>query len=180
MSAPALAVFAYLWSSERFKRFARLNLLTQLAVFIPAVQIPAFLTGRLSYVDIAWPTGLFFMGIVNLGRAIHRAIANRYNKDRESRSEADAERPSAARAVLIALAYVFQGGRMALGAWTMFLGGHLRTEMQRYTYQRRRWGAAGIVSGSFAEKLEIQVSDTRMPSTVPYPTLRRKRPSLNA
>lgn len=45
---------------------------------------------------------------------------------------------------------------MALGAWTMFFAGHLQKEMQRYTYQRIRWEAHGIMQGSFAEKIEIQ------------------------
>ena len=213
MSAPALAVFAYLYRSSKFTEFARVNLLTQLAVFIPSVQIPALITGRLSYVDIAWPTGLLAMGIVNLLRAIYRIVTRRpaaaesteppvkspqqlaeedpqvqqlqqtikhaqTNGNHEAARKIAAEleplqqlletsfelragdsalnstdsgNGSQARAVLVSLAYIFQGGRMAYGAWTLFSAGHLRTEMQRYTYQRYRWAAAGIQSGSLAE-----------------------------
>ena len=45
---------------------------------------------------------------------------------------------------------------MALGAWTMLWAGHLKTELQRYKYQRLRWSAAGIAAGSLAETVEIQ------------------------
>ena len=34
----------------------------QLIVFIFAANIPALITGRMSYVDLAWPWGLFTIG----------------------------------------------------------------------------------------------------------------------
>ena len=155
MSLPALGVFAYLYRSQRFGSFARLNLLTQLSVFIPMVQIPALLTGRLSYVDLAWPSGLLAMGFLGLVRALRRIFLHSNNKD-GSKNKPVGFTAGNVRAVVVSLAYCFQGGRMALGAWTMFFAGHLRKEMQRYRYQRIRWAAHGIVEGSLAEKIEVQ------------------------
>eukprot|EP00450_Noctiluca_scintillans_P000160 CAMPEP_0194497154 /NCGR_PEP_ID=MMETSP0253-20130528/14188_1 /TAXON_ID=2966 /ORGANISM="Noctiluca scintillans" /LENGTH=325 /DNA_ID=CAMNT_0039338631 /DNA_START=60 /DNA_END=1038 /DNA_ORIENTATION=+ len=145
MSLPALATFLSLLSSKQFRNVARANLITQLAVFIPMAQIPVLLTGRLTYVDLAWPSGLLAMGLVSLGRALRDLF-----KGADVDGLGDRVRP-----VLIALAYIFQGGRMAMGAWMLFLSGHMRQEMQRYTYQRRRWAAAGI-SGSLAIAVELQ------------------------
>eukprot|EP00927_Polykrikos_kofoidii_P070751 TRINITY_DN67144_c0_g1_i1.p1 TRINITY_DN67144_c0_g1~~TRINITY_DN67144_c0_g1_i1.p1 ORF type:complete len:355 (+),score=39.37 TRINITY_DN67144_c0_g1_i1:73-1137(+) len=156
MSAPALAVFVLLLKNEPFRSFARINLLTQLAVFIPTVQIPTLLTGRLSYVDIAWPTGLFAMGLVSLIRQLRRLVCGKAQERDDGGQTVSTHAANCRRALLISLAYMFQGGRMALGAWTMFFSGHMRNEMQRYTYQRRRWAAVGILAGSFAEKVELQ------------------------
>lgn len=144
LSAPAIAIFALLLQSKHFGGFARINLLTQLAVFIPTVQIPTMMTGRLSYVDIAWPTGLLAMGAVNLLQTMRRLLSG------------EGERCDEVRSIIISIAYMFQGGRMALGSWTMFLAGHMRKEMQRYTFQRLRWAAAGITAGSLAEAVELQ------------------------
>ena len=142
MSLPGVAVLWGLLRTDPFSDFARANLITQLAVFIPTVQIPVLLTRRLAYVDLAWPSGLLAMGCVSLARTIHGAP--------------DLKSPDTIRSVLMALAYIFQGGRMALGAWALFFSGHMRKEMQRYTYQRKRWAAAGIAPGSFAETVELQ------------------------
>lgn len=155
MSAPAFAVFALLLRSERFSSFARINLLTQLAVFIPCVQIPTLMTGRLTYVDIAWPTGLLSMGIVSFFRKI-RQLWNTEDRINDEQEDPSARRWSDIRGVMISLAYIFQGGRMAFGAWTMFFAGHMRKEMQRYSYQRLRWSSVGISQGSFAEVVEMQ------------------------
>ena len=57
MLPPALGVLAQL-SSKSLRGFALSNIITQLAVFVPLSHIPALLTGRMSYVDIAWPAGL--------------------------------------------------------------------------------------------------------------------------
>jgi hypothetical protein len=145
MSLPALSVFAYLWQSPRFGAFARSNLWTQLVVFVATVQVPAFVTGRLSYVDLAWPTGLLAMGVVGLMRALRRIFfrsdetapssGSASGVETTARSSLTARRGGFTagniRAVVVSLAYCFQGGRMALGAWTMFFAGHLRKEMQR-------------------------------------------------
>jgi steroid 5-alpha reductase family enzyme len=149
MSLPPLLIFFMLMKSTHFGQYSRVNFITQLAVFIPCVQIPAFRTGRLSYVDIAWPTGLLAMGVVSFMRSLHNLLFG--DDKREHKSWGEVLRP-----FLASFAYIFQGGRMAFGAWTMFSVGPLHHEMQRYMYQRQRWAAAGITAGSFVEVLEIQ------------------------
>lgn len=152
LSLSGTLVFLTLLKSSVFSGYARLNLVAQLLVFIPCVQIPAFITGRLSYVDIAWPTGLLTMGLLSFARA----LKNLFSDDGKDSDEKRKSLTSKLRPFLISLAYVFQGGRMALGAWTMFNAGHLRKEMQRYMYQRQRWAAVGIKAGTLAEVIEIQ------------------------
>ena len=39
------------------------NFLLQLCIFIPFVQIPAYFTSKISYVDFGWPLGLTAMGV---------------------------------------------------------------------------------------------------------------------
>ena len=48
--------------SARFQGPAVLNGGLQLVVFICMANIPAFLTKRMSYVDVAWPWGLVTIG----------------------------------------------------------------------------------------------------------------------
>ena len=53
------------------------NALIQLLIFIPIVHIPAYFTNKMSYVDIAWPSGLIAMAIyahVNATGQEHRAL----------------------------------------------------------------------------------------------------------
>lgn len=113
-----------LLSSNAIGDFALKNIYIQLAVFIPLVHIPALLTGRMSYVDIAWPAGLFALAI-------------------EAKVFAE-EGGNPLRQNLIFFAYLFQGGRMLLGAIMLTMQGHLKEEMQRYMYQRKRWAEHGI------------------------------------
>ena len=49
--------------SKNFASPALLNCIIQLVVFTLTAQIPAFLTNRMSYVDIAWPWGLVSIGM---------------------------------------------------------------------------------------------------------------------
>merc|ERR1711892_1455799 len=49
--------------SNRFALLATTNSICQLAVFLLTANIPALLTGRMSYVDIAWPWGLVTIGL---------------------------------------------------------------------------------------------------------------------
>lgn len=156
MSLPSVLVALALWQSKSFGQFARINLVAQLAVFIPCVQIPAFQTGRLTYVDLAWPTGLFVMGFHSFVQSLYRSIAGA-NEDTVEKPKTTSF-TAGLRKFLIAFAYMFQGGRMAFGAWTMFSVGHMRKEMQRYTFQRQRWAAVGITAAAtpVAEIVEIQ------------------------
>ncbi|WP_426306211.1 DUF1295 domain-containing protein [Acidovorax facilis] len=98
------------------------NAVGQLLLFALVVCIPAWKTGRLSYVDIGWPLGLALIGLVTLAYA----------------------QGVGWRKVTISLVYLFMGLRMGLGALKMWRAGHFQKEFPRYQYQRRRWERKGI------------------------------------
>lgn len=56
-SVPYVVVFALFWLVPALHPFALSNALLQTLLFLPVVIIPAIKTGRMSYVDIGWPTG---------------------------------------------------------------------------------------------------------------------------
>ena len=62
LPSPTLGLLALL-SSKVLRNFATQNALTQLAVFVPLTHIPALVTGRMSYVDVAWPAGLVAIAV---------------------------------------------------------------------------------------------------------------------
>ena len=83
-----------LLASVNFASAAAMNAVHQLAVFALAANIPAIVTGRMSYVDIAWPWGLCVIGLLPLI------------------SPPPASSP---RTYLVMAAYLLAGFRMALG-----------------------------------------------------------------
>ena len=58
--------FAALILSNAFASAAIFNGVLQLTIFIVTAMIPGLITGRMSYVDIAWPYGLFTIGSLPL------------------------------------------------------------------------------------------------------------------
>ena len=126
--------------SDNFANPACSNAVIQLAWFLVSVHIPAFLTGRMSYVDIAWPWGLVVIGLLPI---LHPASNIEWNPLN--------------RANIISAAYLFAGLRMGLGAIWLFKKGHLDKELPRYVFQRRRWAKKGITEEtSLRFKLEMQ------------------------
>ena len=61
-SLPMVFMVASLLASNNFISAAAMNAVIQLAVFALTANIPALVTGRMSYVDIAWPCGLVLIG----------------------------------------------------------------------------------------------------------------------
>lgn len=57
-------VFVIFFQIEKFQDFLVVNLIAQLLIFLFVACIPAYLTKRMSYVDIAWPFGLISIGII--------------------------------------------------------------------------------------------------------------------
>ena len=55
---PAVMLFV----SQKFQGVALLYGVLQLVVFICTANVPALMTQRMSYVDIAWPWGLVTIG----------------------------------------------------------------------------------------------------------------------
>eukprot|EP01063_Lacrimia_lanifica_P032148 TRINITY_DN5441_c0_g2_i1.p1 TRINITY_DN5441_c0_g2~~TRINITY_DN5441_c0_g2_i1.p1 ORF type:complete len:358 (+),score=96.83 TRINITY_DN5441_c0_g2_i1:88-1161(+) len=91
----------------------------QLALFAAVVQVPTFVTGHMSYVDIGWPVGVVVLGV--------NAVL--YGGG------------SAARRWLVGSAVCVHGARMALGALVMFYPYRWKTDLSRYEYARTRWVA---------------------------------------
>ena len=75
------------------------NLVAQLVVFTPTALVPALVTGRMSWVDIAWPWGLVTIGLSPL---------------------LSPPETWTVRTVLAMAAFLAAGGRMALGEILLF------------------------------------------------------------
>jgi len=128
--------------SERFYQVALANAVLQLIWFLFSVHIPAFRTGRMSYVDVAWPWGLVILGVLPLLHPASNIIVswNSFNRGN-----------------MVAIAYLVAGLRMGCGGLILLKKGHLSKELPRYMYQRRRWERRGIIDeNSFMFQMEMQ------------------------
>lgn len=97
------------------------NIVVQAVLFLLICVIPAIKTGRMSYVDIAWPLGLFLIGVQVLFFSDELTL----------------------RGYIIAGLYLFAGGRMSAMAFIGLKLGYLNRELPRYQYQRLRWQRRG-------------------------------------
>ena len=113
---PFIIFFFIIYNIEIVRELVFYNGLFQLALFIFITCIPAYLTKRMSYVDIAWPWGLVLIGVLVL------ILGEGYQP----------------RILLIASMYLFSGLRMGIGAIVLLKKGHLDIELSRYKYQRKR------------------------------------------
>ena len=135
-AAPIVALFA----SKKYYSAAVANTPVQLIWFLFSVHIPALVTGRMSYVDIAWPWGLVAIGLLPIFHPNGNVSWSLFSRGN-----------------LISGAYLIAGLRMGLGAIRFLRKGHLNEEMNRYLFQRRRWAKRGITDeNSFRFKLEMQ------------------------
>ena len=100
---------------------ALINLLVQAILFTIVVCIPIYKTGRMSYVDIAWPWGLVLLGIISF------IFSDGYW----------------VRSLLVSGMVILVGLRMGLGAVKMWRSGYLEKELSRYEYQHIRWKKKG-------------------------------------
>ena len=128
-----IIVFVIFFQIEKFKDFLLVNLVTQLLVFLFAACIPAYLTKRMSYVDIAWPFGLISIGIITL------FFGEGY----------------VPRKIIISSLYLIAGLRMGLGALLLLKKGYLDKELPRYQFQRIRWNKKGFTNHSISIQYEI-------------------------
>jgi steroid 5-alpha reductase family enzyme len=106
------------------------NALCQLVLFLFVVQIPVFLTGKMIYVDIGWPTGLVALALqILLGGGGGGGWWPRR--------------------VLLGTCLLLHGARMALGALALFGSASQWTfrfvdELARYRFAAERWRRAGL------------------------------------
>jgi steroid 5-alpha reductase family enzyme len=120
-SLPYAVVLVVLLLCAPLRAFALSNLLLQLLLFLTVAILPALRTGRMSYVDVAWPLGLVLIGVQTL------VFSDGWT----------------ARSTIVALLYVLAGGRMARMALYGWWHGALNGELPRYQYQRARWHRRG-------------------------------------
>ena len=126
-------VFIIFFQIEKFQNFLVVNLITQFLIFFLIACIPAYLTKRMSYVDIAWPFGLISIGIIVL------FIGEGYLP----------------RKIIVSSLYIIAGLRMGLGALVLLKKGHLNKELPRYQFQRIRWNKKDFTNNSISIQYEI-------------------------
>ncbi len=132
-----------------FSSLVLTNGLAQLLLFVLVACIPAWKTGRMSYVDIAWPWGLVLIGLLIL------LYSPGYDY----------------RVWLVSGAYVFMGLRMGLGAIKMWRMGWLKTEFPRYQYQRRRWQKSGKTNTALVIQIDVLLQALANASFLLFPAL---------
>ncbi|MFD6156952.1 DUF1295 domain-containing protein [Nocardia sp. NPDC060256] len=131
----AAGVFTALaWQSD-LRAFAVTNLVAQLVIFVAMACVPAYRTGFMTYVDLAWPWGLAALGALTL---VFGDISSPLT-------------------VAVAVIYLAMGGRMGIWAVRLIGTGGLTEEMPRYRYQRRRWARAGLRSERLSILVEIML-----------------------
>jgi len=126
-------VFVIFFQIEKFQNFLVVNFITQLLIFFLIACIPAYLTKRMSYVDIAWPFGLISIGIIVL------FFGEGYLP----------------RKIIVSSLYIIAGLRMGLGALVLLKKGHLNKEIPRYQFQRIRWNKKDFTNNSISIQYEI-------------------------
>jgi steroid 5-alpha reductase family enzyme len=95
----------------------RTNLVVQLCIFVPIVQLPALITSRMAYVDIGWPAGLTAMGLTALLHGTGWWL----------------------RRWIVSTLLLLHGGRMLIGALISFYPYRFAKDLQRYRFARWRW-----------------------------------------
>ena len=132
---PYLLFFCFIYQVDIFQEMVLVNGVLQIFLFLVVACIPAYFTKKMSFVDIAWPWGLVLIGILVL------FLGEGY-------------RP---RIYMVAGMYLFSGLRMGIGALILFSKGHLKSELSRYNYQRRRWDKAGYKNLNLSLQYEIMI-----------------------
>jgi len=132
---PYLLILFVIYQVEIFQEMVLVNGVLQLLLFLVVACIPALFTKKMSYVDIAWPWGLVLIGVLAL------LLGEGYKP----------------RIYLISGMYLCSGLRMGIGALILFKKGHLKSELSRYTYQRRRWDRAGYKNLNLSLQYEIMI-----------------------
>lgn len=139
--------FLILAFSQSFFEVSLINLLTQLVLFGLVVCWPIWKTGRMSYVDIAWPWGLVCIGVISIlfGEG------------------------ASWRVWAVGGIYIVIGMRMGMGALVLWSKGYMKKEFPRYQYQRRRWERAGKSNLTLAMQVDAMVQGVANASFLAMP-----------
>ncbi|MEM1262505.1 MAG: DUF1295 domain-containing protein [Pseudomonadota bacterium] len=130
---PFIIGLAILLVSNTFATTATTNAIGQAILFVTVVCVPLYRTGRMSYVDIGWPWGIVVIGITAMATLNGDWL----------------------RQFVIGTIYLLVGARMGIMALNHWQSGHLKEELPRYAYQRRRWEKAGKRNTMLAAQTEV-------------------------
>ncbi len=119
--------------SETLRSLFLANLIGQLFLFLVVAHIPTLLTGRMSYVDLAWPFGLLLIGIIVMVFASGEPW----------------------RVWLVGFIYVSMGMRMGILSVRGLIHGAFTREFNRYQYQRLRWEKEGKTHVPLAMHIDV-------------------------
>lgn len=144
---PFLAGWALLLFTTDMVQLGWVNAIGQLLLFSVAVCLPAWKTGRMSYVDIGWPLGVALIGAITL------ALAD----------------GNTTRSLVVSGVYLFVGLRMGLGALNLWRHGAFQNEFPRYQYQRLRWERKGIRNIPLMMQVEALVQGCANMSFLAFP-----------
>jgi steroid 5-alpha reductase family enzyme len=125
------------------------NAAVQVIWFLAVAVVPTLRTGRMSWVDIAWPWGVAFIGLLAL------LLGD----------------GSWGRRVAVGAVYGFIGVRMGLGAVVMALktGVILRHDFPRYEYRAMKLAEAGVTRVRLHMALEVAVQGLANASILAIP-----------
>ena len=132
---PFLLCLLLLYSTPVLRESTLVNGAIQLFLFVLVVCIPAYITKRMSYVDIGWPWGLVCIGLLVLFFSEGYWL----------------------RSYIVGAMYLIAGLRMGIGALVLWYKGHLNTELTRYQYQRKRWIKQGYKNDNLSLQYEIMI-----------------------
>lgn len=123
----------FVFLNSQFRRWFLWNAVCQLALFLPVVQIPAYLTGHMSYVDIGWPCGLMILGANSIALGTGFWL----------------------RRWLVGGCMLLHGSRMALGALVLFFPYRWSQDLPRYRYAKLRFEVQdGMPPGLWSMKVQ--------------------------
>ncbi|RJQ68165.1 DUF1295 domain-containing protein [Pseudonocardiaceae bacterium YIM PH 21723] len=147
---PFLALLAIVLAQPAMREFALVNVLVQLVLFLVIANIPAYRTGLMSYVDVAWPWGLVAIGVQTLifGHPLDCPLT-----------------------AVTAIIYLLIGGRMGLWGASLMFKQRPTQDLQRYRYQRRRWEKHGYQSEQLSLQYEISLQGLANMSFCALPAL---------
>ena len=136
-------------ATPSLSHLATINGIAQLVLFGLVVCWPIWKTGRLCYVDIGWPWGLFVIGLLTL------LFGNGYH----------------IRVYVVSAVYMFIGARMGLGALKLWKMGWMKKEFPRYEYQKGRWERAGKTNVPLAMQVDALAQGLANASFLAMPAL---------
>ena len=146
---PFILGLAVLLLSATLAEAALINAIGQFILFAFVVCLPLYRTGRMSYVDIGWPTGIVIIGLVAV------LTLDGYGL----------------RSAAIGAVYLLVGGRMAIMALGHLASNALKDELPRYAYQRRRWAKTGKTNKMLAAQVEVTAQGAFNATFLAYPAL---------